>query len=519
MRNRVLLAAVTALAFVSPNAASAKLHLPFHKSAAPKPAGTIAAQALRAADGNRWPEAHDIAQRSGDAVLVKLIEWLDLSRPGTDASFQRIAYFAQNNSDWPGMGSLYKRAEDALPQNLEPAQIAAWFDAHPPQNPDNMASYYDALVRLNRPEDAARHARRLWVDGTFTTDQARDYYARFSQVLQQGDNIARTDRLLWEKAYLDARAMLPLLDRDDQAAANVRIVLGTKAPGTEAAIAELPRDRRRDPGVLFARAAYAMSEQRDGDAAELLADAPPEPPHASAWSTMRLQLARRLLESREYKQAYKIAAEDKATEASQIAESQFLAGWIALRFLGDAQSAAQHFGYMFEHVETPLSKARAAYWAAQTQVDVAGLNSEQWLQHSAQYPTTFYGQLAAETLGRPLILPAEPQPTPAEASRFERSDLVRAARLLHQGGDANRVSTFVNRLGEMAKTPVEASQTVRLARDLGAIPISVQIAKKRCRTIYASCPAAIRFSAACTSARRNSRWCTESCARRACSTR
>ncbi len=469
----VLLAVLTLMA--AP--AQAKLHLPHRKPVAAKPSGTVAAQAIRAADGNRWSEAHDIAARSGDPILVKLIEWLDCARPGTDAGFNRIAAFVNANSDWPNLGALRKRAEDGLPA-LDAAQAAAWFDQSPPQNPDSMTPYYDALVQLGRQAEAEQKMRALWVNGTFTNSQLSDYAARYSQLLRPEDYVERTDRLIWDKAYFDARAMLPYLGHDDQAAANLRIVLGAHSGGADAALAEVPADRQRDPGVLFARAAYAMSEMREEDAATLLEKAPEDPPHPEAWSTLRLSLARRLLESRNYQQAYKVAGEDRATQASQIAESQFLAGWIALRFLNDPDTAARHFATMYTHVETPVSKARAAYWAAQTDVAPEGVTTQQWLQRAAEHPTAFYGQLAAEALGRSLVIPPEPQPSSAELAHFERTDLVRAARLLHQAGDASRVTMFVNRLAELAKAPTQEAAIVHLARDLGAVPVSVVIAKK-----------------------------------------
>ena len=468
--------ALAAVLAVGTGAEAKPLHLPhlLHRSAPSSPAMA----AIQAADANRWAEAQEIAAKSGDPLLIKLIDWLDFTRPGTDASFERISYFIKANPGWPGMGSLRKRAEDSLPPTLTPQEVAAFFAGDPPHNPDSMPAYHDALVQLGEEPQAEAAVRTLFVDGNFTSDQMRDYVARFRAVLGERDAYNRADRLIWDGSYADARALLSMLDRDDQAAINARIVLMTNAPGAEAAVAELPGDRRRDPGVLFARVKNAMGELNDTAAARLFAQEPEDPPHATMWSTQRLVLARRMIEAHDFNSAYTLASGDHSTEPSQIAETQFLAGWLALRFLQDAQQALTHFELMYNHVLTPVSKARAAYWAAQAVRGSNAANADEWLGRAARYPTTFYGQLALEDLGRPLQLPAEPAIGSADIRQFERGDLVRAARLLHQANDKVRVTQFVNRLAETEKTAVGQAETARLARDLGITPLSVQIAKK-----------------------------------------
>jgi soluble lytic murein transglycosylase len=216
----------------------------------------------------------------------------------------------------------------------------------------------------------------------------------------------------------------------------------------------------------------------DEEAARLFAHEPEQPPHANMWSSQRLILARRLIESHDFNRAYELASGDHSTEPSQIAETQFLAGWLSLRFLQDAAQALTHFELMYQHVLTPVSKARAAYWAAQAVRGSNAGNAGEWLDRAARYPTTFYGQLALEELGHPLQLPPEPAVGSADIRQFERGDLVRAARLLHQANDKVRVTQFIDRLAETQKTAVGQAETARLARDLGILPLSVQIAKK-----------------------------------------
>jgi soluble lytic murein transglycosylase len=470
------------LAVASAQPTMAKVKLPSFKAtkAAPARPHSLADQAIQAADNNRWSDAESLAARTGDKLVEKLVAWMDLSRPGTDASFERISAFIKANPDWPAMGSLRKRAEEAIPQNLEPAEIVRWFDAYPPVTPDGVTLYADSLDRLSKFEAAAKLVRDFWVNGTFTAPQQSDFEAHFRQRLTKKDMDERADRLIWDGLYEDARRMLPLLDRDAQAVAHARIVLAIEGTGEEAALAEVPGDDRRDPGLLYARIKAAREDMRDETAIALLEKAPATSSHGEKWWNERNILAHRALERHEYDVAYKLALENHQTEPAQIADAEWLAGWIALRFLDDPGKAAQHFAFMYEHVLTPLSKARAAYWEAEALAKQGEApEAETWYGHAAKYPTTFYGQLATEALHKPLVLPGEPRPTPAEESAFEHSDLVRAAHLLHSATGSNgRADAFITRLGEISKTPVEQALTVRLARELNVVPLSVQIAKR-----------------------------------------
>ena len=48
--------------------------------------------------------------------------------------------------------------------------------------------------------------------------------------------------------------------------------------------------------------------------------------------------------------------------AADFADAEWTAGWLALRFVGDAAAATRHFQRLCECVRTPVSRARADYW-------------------------------------------------------------------------------------------------------------------------------------------------------------
>ena len=75
----------------------------------------------------------------------------------------------------------------------------------------------------------------------------------------------------------------------------------------------------------------------------------------------------------------------------------------------DSRAAARHFAAVEKIGASPITRGRAFYWegrAAEAKGDRAGARA--FYEQGAQYVTSFYGQLAAEKLGRPLVLPRDP---------------------------------------------------------------------------------------------------------------
>ncbi len=88
-------------------------------------------------------------------------------------------------------------------------------------------------------------------------------------------------------------------------------------------------------------------------------------------------VARTLLDLDEPQLAFEVCDRDASGPSSSEAQvdAAFHAGWIALRFLDDAPSAAKRFALAAEAAENPLSVARAAYWqgrAAEAMGDFRG---------------------------------------------------------------------------------------------------------------------------------------------------
>ncbi|MDE8349690.1 MAG: lytic transglycosylase domain-containing protein [Acidocella sp.] len=198
------------------------------------------------------------------------------------------------------------------------------------------------------------------------------------------------------------------------------------------------------------------------------------------------QLARALLMQGNAKDAYAVVIAvnppiSGSSARSQIADRDFLAGFLLLRFLHNPTAAATWFTDLASSSTAVITQARAYYWLARCETGDAAKADD---QRAAAYPTTYYGQLAALALGEdPAALAAqinnvqEPGFTAGQALNFAMMELPRAAALLVQMNDPDDAQIFLNRLGQTAADDRTRELAAQLALGLGLPQSAVAIAR------------------------------------------
>jgi soluble lytic murein transglycosylase len=171
-------------------------------------------------------------------------------------------------------------------------------------------------------------------------------------------------------------------------------------------LAAVPLALRTDPGFLFAQIHKLRHADKIRAAADIMLAAPRDPSRlidGDEWWIERRLLARKLLDQNDAAIAYKVCAEHSAVSHEMRIEAEFTAGWIALRFLNDPARAAAHFDAIAKLAETPMSRARAAYWQGRTAearfAEDAATTARTFYEKAAVHQTSYYGQLARAKLG------------------------------------------------------------------------------------------------------------------------
>ncbi|WP_348771440.1 lytic transglycosylase domain-containing protein [Azospirillum sp. SYSU D00513] len=438
-------------------------------------------QAFAAAGKDRHGEALRIASQAREKLPAKVIRWLELSAPG-GGSFEEIAEFLREEPDWPNQAALRRQAEKAMPPDLGTDSVLSWFRKHPPLTLDGFRRHADTLLAAGETDRAAKLVRDRWVSADFSAGDEQDFLASYGRHLRTQDHKERLDRLLWERQEAPARRLLGFFDDTYDTLIEARLAYDTDARNPEAKLARVPASLRNDAGLLFDQIRYLRRKGDDDGALALLAKAPAKLGKPSAWWTERHILARRAIERRDFNLAYRIVEAHGQTEGGGLADAEFLAGFLALRFLDKPSEAFGHFHKLYRSVGAPISKARGAYWCGRA-AEALGQKAQakEWFETASQFGTTYYGQLAAKHLGGKghIDLPGEPKVSNAEATAFERRDLVRAARMLSEilGKDDSLTTAFLRRISLDAKTPTDFVQAAKLAREVGRRDLAVAAAK------------------------------------------
>jgi soluble lytic murein transglycosylase len=155
--------------------------------------------------------------------------------------------------------------------------------------------------------------------------------------------------------------------------------------------------------------------------------------NSDRWWSERRKVAGELLDLAEPRLAFELCDNVVRPDdsANQI-DADFHAGWIALRFLGDARAAAQRFERAAEVARTPISIARAAYWRGRAAEALGDFDdAEVHYETAAREPIAYYGQLAAQRLGEKRLAL---RTAIAAAEGHRRDEAVRAAEALYADG-------------------------------------------------------------------------------------
>src|SRR5262249_42554354 len=197
------------------------------------------------------------------------------------------------------------------------------------------------------------------------------------------------------------------------------------------------------------------------------------------WQERRL-LVRKLLDENDAHAAYRVAR-DAATPMKGFyrVDAHFTAGWVALRFLRDPKTAAEHFARISEGTQNPHALPRSGYW--QGRADEAlnqNAQDKECLESAAQYTATYYGQLARARLGlKDLGLRGPPVFTQQEQTTLSNLEVVRASEILYKLGEHDMLASIYAELGESASDIAGMAMMADLAAKYGDGPPMLLLAE------------------------------------------
>jgi soluble lytic murein transglycosylase len=481
----MVLSAVTVMVLASISAPANAVESPVNRKQ------SLAAQqktvyALQAIKQNQWDIGEAGIAAARDPLASKLYYWLVFAKKKDVPNYTRLTQFIRSNPQWPNMGALRRKAEEQMPASARASEVIAWFNDYPPKTGQGIERYVDALKAAGQGAKARQILSDWWASNTLSRDQQRKLFAKFKGDLSLTAHKRRFDNLLYKGHYDNARAIASELGAGYPELAEARIALAQERKNVNALIAKVPKNLQGDAGLLYERLRWRRRNDMDVGAMEILHQMPPasEIQNLDKWWRERHIIIRRLIEKKHWKSAYLLASQHQQKSGLPFAQGEWLAGWLALRFMDNPVGAYQHFDTLYRGVKSPVSRARAAYWAGRASDGFQDKTVQQrWYKIAAQMQTVFYGQLAAAELGFAQSLPHAAPPTinAQEKQYFDARELVQAASLFARAGMQKEAGTFLNAFVNSQDTAKSYYYAANLAVEKGLLKDAVRISKRATR--------------------------------------
>ena len=408
-----------------------------------------------------------VANRTGEALAAhdalpanslerRTLGWrIALSGPGVAPV--RLAELMAQVPDWPGQISLRTRLERAIVASRPgDAGLLTAFSAAGPRTDAGRLALAGAKLRAGERDAAAKLLRKVWHEAKLDRATERAILRDYGALLTVDDHRARVSFLLAERrvkgaARLAKRAgMTRTVEaatavarrRRDRARKLDRVPKGER--GSAAYGAYLARHRRGDGRLKDAAGALEGIRKAHSP---LMADRAAREAH---------DLAMELVRAGDTRTAYKVASLPLGRSDTARAKAAFRSGWIALRHRNAPGVALDHFKALERVAQRPATIARAHYWQGRAH---AALNDDAKARaaygRAARFRAVFYGQLAAEALGRPALGVERAGAGDAERARFGSYEFVRAIDLLEAEKQPKLAHALYRALAERLDRPGE----------------------------------------------------------------
>ncbi|MBV9693585.1 MAG: lytic transglycosylase domain-containing protein, partial [Alphaproteobacteria bacterium] len=447
-----------------------------------QPDHDIFTRAFEAADHGDWTAARALAAQGRDSAAKRLVEWRYSLDKNSGAPFSEIDAFLRANPDWPMRDTLAARAEAVLDLNMTPAQIVAWFGNRQPASGIGKIRLGEALIATGRAGAGREMIREAWIKSSFEPEQELAIVQKDGALLTPDIDRQRLNNLLWHDDVSGAKRELARATIEAQRLAQTRLLLRTNPVAGEREAQDLSADLASDPDLLFDRARTARRAGDNPRAEQLMLRALAATRHDNSpklWAETNI-VAREALKDGDYRTAYQLVDHCDLTSGDALSECEFMAGWIALRFLKEARLAQPHFQKLEAAVSRPISLARAHYWEGRS-YEALGDLANAWEQYhlAAKAPATYYGQIALARIDATPVLHIQDKPAEsANKAEFEQDDLVHVMRVLADLGQVGLLRSFALRYAELHPEPRQMASLSQMLVESGFREVAVRVAKQ-----------------------------------------
>jgi soluble lytic murein transglycosylase len=448
---------------------------------------------LRTQMANMGPQSPQTPQDG--AIAATIAQWKAIQQ--TDAMpFESYAGFLMAHPGWPGEAAN-RRAAERQAGVANPTSVLAFFARFPPQSASGLVAQARALAATGRSGEAAAAARAAWRKGGLAATDESTILGGFAGALTPDDHDARMDALLWQGSTGVAARQIGFTSAARRPMFAARLAFRSNAANA-ADLAMTTQDQfATDPGYIADRAVWLRNSGASPSARSWLArprTLAGRPGNVEEWYEVLLTNARAANADHQYQLAYDIArqVDDAYPLGTDVSKKPYgerddytslvwLAGQVAMKQLGRPADAMVMYDRYGRGSMAPQTRAKGFYWAGRA-AEAAGKSVEAaaFYAQAGGYRDQYYGQLALERTGKPLVAPpaiGTPAIAPAVRQAFDNRETVRAAKFLGQIADWQDQTAFVRQIAADAESPTDHLLAAELSRTINRPDLGVMVGR------------------------------------------
>ena len=434
---------------------------------------------LKSGDQKKWTRSLKGIEKINDKVARKIIIWRWLIADDGVSSKKDLENFYQSSTTWPKINKVKAKIESKKVTN-DIKKTLDWFQENPPITPIAKIKLSEILIKNNFIEEGNWLLKEAWVNNSFSYSEEKYILKNYKNIITNSENTKRLENLIWKRQWSSANRQLKRVSSDIKQFSIAKIKLSRRRGNVDQAIKNVPKSLINEESLIYERIKWRRKARLEKASLELLLSYHGEYSYPKKWWREINYHTRKQLSYKNYKLATKILEQYNLSSKDYLSEAQWLAGWLSLTFNKDYKSAYKYFSKMFLEVKTPISKARASYWAGKASEEIGNKEDLKiWYDRAAAFPATFYGQLALKKLNRELFLPSQnTEFDQDEFKKFKENELVRALVLLLQVENRKLSRIFAMHLVDQAKNTKDILMLSKILKDFNQVSFSIFVGKK-----------------------------------------
>jgi soluble lytic murein transglycosylase len=411
-----------------------------------------------------------------DKSINKLAKFIIYKDIDDCHDFMDIAKFIDQNQNFPSLNILQAKAEAALCNNSSiNNNIASWLAKKSIQTNKAIGKLYLHQFEKSKNKE---HLIKAWEEGDFSTKDEIYILDNYSQLLNNENHQKKINRLIWQDKLSLANRVIKYASPAFQKLYKARIALRQKDKNALNLVKMVTPSLQNNTGLLFDLASFY--HKNDSQMTEDILLRNNSEDHAKEWWKLRNYYAREALNNQEYELTYNLVKNHNLTSGANYADAEWLAGWVALRFLNKPQNAIKHFTNLSKNVKYAVSKSRAYYWLARA-LEENNQKEEANKQYklAANYTSTFYGQLAYEKLfPKQKIKLHLSNYNKDDIIKINQNELVKLGKILLQIDENNLAKIFLSQAIKQANSSGEMLLIIQIPAKMNKTGLQVTLAKE-----------------------------------------